>query len=73
MNLIRMEKKGDVEKMKEEIKQEDRQQFERDGNVFAVLFRNTTDTDSPNALSGLCWHWNMGGTGLRYIFICAQG
>lgn len=30
--------RGDVEKMKKEIRQEDRQQFEKTANVFAVLF-----------------------------------
>lgn len=41
--------KGDVEKMKEEIKikQEDRQRFERDGNIFAILFFATLLTPIP--------------------------
>lgn len=39
--------KGDVEKMKEEIKQEDRQQFEADSNIFSVLFLATLLTPIP--------------------------
>lgn len=39
--------KGDVEKMKEEIRQEDRQQFERDSNIFAALMLATLLTPIP--------------------------
>lgn len=39
--------KGDMEKMKEEIKQEDRKQFEVESNIFAVLFFVTLLTPIP--------------------------
>lgn len=39
--------KGDVEKMKEEIKEEDKHRFEVDGNIFAVLFFATLLTPVP--------------------------
>lgn len=65
MNLIRMEKKGDVEKMKEEIKQEDRQQFERDGNVFAVLFFATLLTPIP-----LMHYLGYAGIGIWAVLAC---
>lgn len=39
--------KGDVKKMKEEIKKEDRQKFERDGRIFTVLMFATLLTPIP--------------------------
>lgn len=39
--------KGDVEKMKEEIKEEDRNRFEAGSNVFAVLFLAAMLTPVP--------------------------
>lgn len=39
--------KGDVEKMKEEIKQEDRQQFQTVSNIFTVLLLATILTPIP--------------------------
>ena len=61
--------KGDVEKMKVEIRQQDRQQFEMDG----VNAGYAIDAGSAAALSGQFRDCRMGNAGGRHRLLCVQG
>lgn len=60
--------KGDVEKMKEEIKQQDRQQFEMDSYIFSALMLATLLTPVP-----LLHYLDNLGIALWVALVCVTG